>query len=65
MEAPLAGFVNSGAGYLGTHILLKLLGRQLDVLVLENFCNSSEMSLAQSTCCQIVPLRHDERYSRR
>ena len=39
--------LTGGAGYLGTHILLKLLGRQLDVLVLENFCNSSDMSLAQ------------------
>lgn len=37
--------LTGGAGYLGTHILLKLLGRQSEVLVLENFCNSSEASL--------------------
>jgi UDP-glucose 4-epimerase len=37
--------LTGGAGYLGSHILLKLLGRQSEVLVLENFCNSSETSL--------------------
>lgn len=37
--------LTGGAGYLGSHILLKLLARQSDVLVLENFCNSSETSL--------------------
>jgi UDP-glucose 4-epimerase len=45
LEALLRVLLTGGAGYLGTHILLKLLARQLDVLVLENFCNSSEKSL--------------------
>ena len=40
------GFVNRRCRISGTHILLPL-GLLLDVLVLENFCNSSEMSLAQ------------------
>lgn len=36
--------LTGGAGYLGSHILLKLLGRQMNVLVLDNFCNSSTTS---------------------
>ena len=37
--------LTGGAGYLGSHILLKLLGCQMNVLVLDNFCNSSTTSL--------------------
>ena len=37
--------LTGGAGYLGSHILLKLLERKLQVLVIENFCNSSPTSL--------------------
>lgn len=39
--------LTGGAGYLGTHILTKLLGRQLDVLALDNFYTSSSDSLRQ------------------
>lgn len=38
--------LTGGAGFLGSHILLKLLAKQHEILVLDNFCNSSEISLA-------------------
>ena len=39
--------LTGSAGYIGTHILLKLLERQSDVLVVDNFCTSSPKSLGQ------------------
>lgn len=38
--------LTGGAGFLGSHILLKLLAKEHEVLVLDNFCNSSEISLS-------------------
>ena len=37
--------LTGGAGYIGSHILLKLLGRNLNILVVDNFSNSSAASL--------------------
>lgn len=38
-------FVTGGAGYIGSHTTLALLRASFDVVVLDNFCNSSVMAL--------------------
>lgn len=42
-------FVTGGAGYIGSHTLLQLLRAQHEVLVYDNFCNSSPTALARVT----------------
>tara|TARA_Y100001935_G_C17268356_1_gene490426 strand:- start:366 stop:1388 length:1023 start_codon:yes stop_codon:yes gene_type:complete len=37
--------VTGGAGYIGSHTLLRLLENDYEVVVIDNFCNSSEKSL--------------------
>ena len=37
LEVVLRVLLTGGAGYIGTHILLKMLHRELDVLVLDTF----------------------------
>lgn len=40
-------FVTGGAGYIGSHTLVGLLGAGHDVCVYDNFCNSSPVALAR------------------
>ncbi len=37
--------VTGGAGYIGSHTVLELLNKNLKVIVIDNFCNSSDVSL--------------------
>lgn len=39
--------VTGGAGYIGSHTVLQLLAQGDDVIVLDNFCNSSAESLVR------------------
>lgn len=37
--------ITGGAGYIGSHTVLELLNANFDVIVIDNFCNSSRISL--------------------
>ena len=49
--------VTGGAGYIGSHTCIELVGAGYDVLVLDNFCNSSPEALrrASAICGQDIP----------
>ena len=43
----MAILVTGGAGYIGSHTVVELLNQQHDIVVLDNLCNSSDISLAR------------------
>ena len=51
-------FVTGGAGYIGSHTCLELLGAGHDVTVYDNFCNSQPEALdrVQSICGRTLTL---------
>src|SRR3954452_18493635 len=52
--------VTGGAGYIGSHVCIALLDVGLDVVVVDNLCNSNKASLerVQSICGRTLVFRH-------
>jgi UDP-glucose 4-epimerase len=52
--------LTGGAGYIGTHVCIALLDAGLDVVAVDNLCNSNKASLerVQEICGRSLVFRH-------